>query len=116
MEPHAHIIDWAQLNTWPSFDLIICGTNQPDYLLHPDQVNNDRHHLIFDLSLPRNVDPRLARTPHITLLNIDELNHLIQAKSPRKEIEQAKEMVRENVERQVELFNHKQASRCLAIV
>ncbi len=60
------------LSSWRDFDLIVCAARTEEYLIQGRGVG---HHLIFDLSVPRVVDPQL-QDAH--LFNIDQLDQLIE--------------------------------------
>jgi len=57
--------------------MVICGTRHDDFLLR-EEKGEIATRLIFDLSVPRNVDPKLALTPNLLLWNIDQLTALMQ--------------------------------------
>lgn len=109
-----NLLEWSEMHTWQNFDVVICGTNQHDYLIYPEQLQAGcvpKNRIIFDLSMPRNADPRLTRHPQMAMLNIEELGRLIDKKQKRYffEIAAASESVRESVKRQLEVFNRKSA-------
>lgn len=66
---------------WDRYDWIISGTKTDRFLITPKPLSKPK--LIMDLSVPRNVDPILAKDPHVTLLNIDQLNRLLQGSQRR---------------------------------
>ncbi len=70
---------WKQLSNWHEYDWVIFGTKSPEYLITSQQVcqQSISHKLILDLSVPRNVEPKLGQDPRITLLNIDQINQLL---------------------------------------
>jgi glutamyl-tRNA reductase len=112
------LLEWSKIPGWQGFDLVICGTNQHEYLIYPEQMGQTypaKNKAIFDLSMPRNVDPRLSRDPLITLLNIEELGSFIDKKQQRHlvEIAQSEAYIRNAVERQLELFERKNAYTCV---
>ena len=72
-------LDWDQLDCWNSFDAVVCATNCPDYLLSLKKEITKRM-LILDLSVPRDVDPRLGQKENITLFNIDQVNKMVRKK------------------------------------
>ncbi|HSW87186.1 MAG TPA: glutamyl-tRNA reductase [Rhabdochlamydiaceae bacterium] len=115
-EYRLHLLEWSNMSDWQDFDLVVCGTNQHEYLIHPGQMRYHpaKNQVIFDLSMPRNVDPRLNRDPLITLLNIDELGRLIDKKQQWHQLEiiQSEEAIKKAVERQLELFDRKNAYAC----
>lgn len=93
------------------YDLIIYGTKAPHYLLTEATAARSKK-LVIDLSVPRNVDPEISRSPGITLLNIDEINRSIDV---RKKL-RAKFLLRlktplleEAVHRQIHLYRKKEA-------
>lgn len=69
-------IEWLKISEWHQFDWIIFGTKSSEYLIsrHDTRHRNLSHKLIIDLSVPRNVEPKLCSDPRITLLNIDQIN------------------------------------------
>ncbi len=105
------IFDWSQLNAWKGYDLVICGTNHTQYVLSSQQLeeNNLSTKLIFDLSVPRTVDPQLGRHPHLTLFNIEELGKLIDQKRECdiNALTHAEQMVWGLVQKQIEIFHQK---------
>lgn len=107
-------VDWTRLNTWHHYDWIILGTKAPEFLIHhrslPETLS---HKLIIDLSVPRNVDPAVARHPKVTLLNIDQLNRrlTIRRKSLSKSLILAEQVVVETINSQMKLFNEKEKNR-----
>ncbi len=112
------VVDWMQLPFWHRYDLVICGTHQNDYLMTPEHIPEGKEvftQLICDLSVPRTVDPRLSHHPHIHLMNIEELGHLIEQKqdSRLKETLQSEEWIREAVDRQLFFFHQKEKKRLL---
>lgn len=70
------LLPFRDLNQWPQFDWIIMGTKAPHFLIS-DLAPVSNQKLIIDLSLPRNVDPRLGLDPKVQLLNIDQINRML---------------------------------------
>lgn len=111
------LLPWTELSSWDSFELVICGTNRHDYLLSYDEIAKKeeiRTRLIFDLSVPRNVDPCLNRHPLITLLNLEEIGELLKTHEDLGLKEQAEENVKELVGRQLAIYHRKQMDRVCA--
>lgn len=70
---------WQQRDEWHHYDWIIYGTSSPEPLLQPHHVTQtEKAHLIIDLSVPRNVDPKVGTISNISLWNIDQINKRIQ--------------------------------------
>lgn len=78
---HHHInhLKWSQLKTWTEFDWVIFGTKSPDFLIKREELPQQKigQKLIMDLSVPRNVEPKLGQEGNITLMNIDQINRLL---------------------------------------
>ncbi len=72
-------IGWHELqNAWKEFELVVCATKSPHYLLHPCE-QAPQQQLLVDLSVPRNIDPMLAQGRR-HLLNIDHLQLFLQSR------------------------------------
>lgn len=56
-------------------DMVITCTASPSYLIDPTLIGAERTTplLLIDLSVPRNVDPAVVRTPGVTLGHLDEM-------------------------------------------
>lgn len=78
---HYHInpLKWSSLKNWHEFDWVIFGTKSPEYLIKKEEIahQNISQKLIMDLSVPRNVEPKMGQDARITLLNIDQINRLL---------------------------------------
>lgn len=74
-----HILDWSELPRWTEYDWVILGTKAPSYLIKQMdlQGNFNPVKLLIDLSVPRNVDPKVSQDSRITLWNIDQINRLL---------------------------------------
>jgi glutamyl-tRNA reductase len=109
------LLPWQDLDRWPSFDVAIFGTKSPHFLVGKEQLtSNLTCRLVIDLSVPRNVDPKVGRHPAITLLNVDQLNRAIDRKRKLKALEMARletHMIAQSVERQAALFQMKELQR-----
>lgn len=97
------LLSWDRIALWQDFELTICGTNAPDFVLTQQQLRRDfaqQSLLILDLAIPRNVDPNLGRHPRISLFNIEALGRLAAAQegSQRCEIALAREGIRRKVQ------------------
>lgn len=120
VDPSIQVYDWSHLPRWCEYDVVVCGTSQHHTLLTPDQLSSETplaSRLIFDLSVPRNVDLRLGRHPQIALFNIEELGELI-LKRQREHVREFKsweEKIQTAAFFQLTLFQEKE-SRMLAYV
>ena len=118
LDYQVRIVDWSSVSSWQEHDIVICGSNYPEYLIYPEQLDRSaplKNRFIFDLSMPRNVDPRVGRHPKIHLLNIEELSQLIAAtrSSHLQDMRQAENMLQASIERQIALYHHKERKACL---
>lgn len=106
-------LEWNPDN-WHHFDWIIFGTKASDYLVRPEkQYRLNSKKLVMDLSVPRNVDPALAKEPLVTLLNIDQLNRLLNSrqKDLKEALERADQLVVALAERHIGIYQQKQDSK-----
>lgn len=99
-------IDRSQIECWREFDLIVSASQADGYLV---KGNGGKRHLIFDLSVPRTVDPALKNFPEVFLYNIEEINQMIEEKRvARKEtLDECEEKVYEHVYRLARLYRKK---------
>lgn len=56
-------------------DVVVVATNSKEYTINEGHINNlNSEKLFIDLSVPRNIDPKLATNQYIELVDIDQLN------------------------------------------
>jgi glutamyl-tRNA reductase len=89
-------VDRRELSKWREYDWIVCATKADGYLI---EGNSDREHLIFDLSVPRVVDPDVGAT----LYNIEEIHSWVE----QKNIGHIDAFVRENIVRLSQIYKLK---------
>ncbi len=91
------------LSEWESFDAIIFGSKSTDYLIKEAPSS---HKLVFDLSVPRNVDPSLSS---LTLYNIDDVQrHLISSRQTLEHLlEEGQSIIHTLSKRHFELYQNK---------
>lgn len=109
-----NVLEWQKRAEWAAYDWIICGTRSPHYLIDPKNLSADiGSKLIIDLSVPRNVDPVLARHSKVTLLNIDQINRMLAFRKQKMvhALTQGEEYVLEASKHQALLFLQKQQNR-----
>jgi glutamyl-tRNA reductase len=74
-------------------DVVICATEAPHYILDEEAVQavlRSRSRsplLILDISMPRNVDPRVAGLDGVYLFNVDDLEMVVQANKDARQAE-----------------------------
>lgn len=106
------LLPWENLSQWKEFSLVICGSNAPSYLIH-SSTGGMCTQLIFDLGVPRNVDPCLSRHPCLTVLNMEELGVFIEHRQKKNllEMDRAKSVIWEGIQRDLESFRRKENMR-----
>jgi glutamyl-tRNA reductase len=114
-EEDVRTIAWDQLAEWRRYQMVVVGTKAPHYLLkdvQSDETRSDKQVLI-DLSLPRNIDPRVGNASHILLYNIDQINHAVEA--AREEVDvalsAASTSVQSHITRLVETYQARECRR-----
>ena len=104
-------LSWKDMGKWPAFDWVIFGTRAKHFLAGPNDLSSSltSQKLIIDLSVPRNVDPKLGRNPGVVLLNIDQINRML--KFRKKQVQQTLDMCETLVDeasiRQMQVFEGK---------
>lgn len=103
-------LSWANLDQWHTYDLVIFGTKSPHYLISTPLTKSVGPRLLIDLSVPRNVDPQVAHTPDVKLMNIDQLTRVMERNRSLKltEIERIEHtVIKKTIQRQIDIFNLK---------
>ncbi len=110
-EESISILPWESLQRWTEYDFILFGTKSPDYLVNAGELPEsfDATKLVVDLSVPRNVEPRVGKHPQITLHNIDQLSRVVDKnrKLQLGHVEEMEQLIASSVERQLGIFSRK---------
>ncbi len=116
------VLEWEKRQIWTEFDIIIAATYNVDYVidqrgLYPDDLWRKR--ILFDLSVPRAIDPVLEKIPSIHLFNMESLNKLLAQEKLilEQDLEIVENHLRAAVERQQHVFEkkyQKSESICIA--
>jgi len=103
-----NLLLWEQMNQWKEYDMLVSGTNTTCFLLHW-QESIPKTRLIFDLGVPRNIDPELAKHPHTLLLNMDQIGDLLEKRQKNEStgLKQVERAVQHKVRAYVALFQEK---------
>lgn len=88
-------------------DIVICSTAADHYLLDAAQMTEiarqrkGRPLFVIDLSVPRNIDPRVNDVEDVFLYNIDDLNSVVEAnrREREKEAVKAEAIIEEEIDR-----------------
>lgn len=98
------LCDWREMGRWYEYDLVVCGTVHDQFLIK-NLPANLKTRLIFDLSVPRVVDPEVGKHPGLLLWNIDDIASMVE-KTNQRAIEAKKEVERQ-AGRYLELYQAK---------
>ena len=101
-------VDFSDLGpTLEAADIVITATEAPDYVLERGAVASamgdrpDRPMFLFDLSVPRNIDPTAGSIDDVNLFNIDDLSSIAEEnlEARREAAAEAEEIVEGEVVR-----------------
>jgi glutamyl-tRNA reductase len=87
-------------------DIVICSTGAPNYILMKEQMQKvmkerkQRPVFLIDISVPRNIDPKINDLDNVYLYNIDDLQGIVDANmfERKKEAEKAEKIIEEEIE------------------
>lgn len=68
-------------------DIILVATNAAEPTILTKQLAGTKHKLVFDLSIPNNVEASAAELPNVTLINVDQLSKLKDETLAKREAE-----------------------------
>lgn len=103
------------LKSWSAFDWIVTASRSEEPLIAGE---SGKRHLICDLSVPRNVDPAVGKSPRISLLNIEEVNQWIddRRRLGKESLNLCEEYVWDQVVNHCRIYREKQSAYSLASV
>jgi len=104
-------ISREQAVSWPLYDVVVCATKCDEYIIKSQQQESLKPCLLLDLSIPRNVDPRVAKYVNTTLLNLEDLGKRFQDKhyEIKKQVKESELLLKETVLAYSHSFEAKQA-------
>ncbi len=106
---------WKDFCRWGEFDWIIAGTKAQEPLIDKDSIPDDLigKKVIFDLSVPRNIDPNVTQDPRIKLWNIDQLNNMLQNRREKMNniLNSAEQVVAESTDNYLHRFKTRESAR-----
>lgn len=81
-------------------DVLISATSAPHYILKKEMFPASKKMYVFDLAVPRDIDPQIADFPKVTLFNIDEIEKQVQRnrEGRHEKIAQAEEIITNEVQ------------------
>jgi len=99
------------LESWQEYDVIVSATKHPSYVLKNTPRTRGHKMLMFDLSIPRSIDPLLSQDPRTTVLNTEDIAALLEQKKglQKKELSSCEEEVKRAVGRYYALYQAKMA-------
>lgn len=110
------LVDWGELKHWRAYDLVICATYHDAFVLKRggDLRELDRRTVVFDLGVPRNVDPELGSQQGIDLYHLSQLEKRLsgQRKRNQGEITLCCRALDQSVNRQMALFVKRRRAKC----
>jgi glutamyl-tRNA reductase len=75
---------WEMADILPQADVCICSSSCPHYLVDQDLVEKTmrlrvgKRLVCIDISMPRNIDPKVADIKGVTLVTVDDLDRVVQ--------------------------------------
>ncbi len=106
-EKGLEILGRAALASWGKYDLIFSASKSSEYLLRPRKPEGPS--MIFDLSVPRNVDPEVGKMEEVSLFNIEQLHLLLKKRGEKAfDLFHLEEMVRTHTLRLCSAYRKKQ--------
>lgn len=104
-------ISWNELNCWTNYDWIIFGTKSDRHLIGQHSLNHPfaSKKLLIDLSMPRNIDPKVGEDPRIELLNIDQIQNIVRRDQVALDVKRknAEALIQLKVIKHAQLFSKK---------
>ena len=113
--PDLKVLEWSQMSNWHQYDWVIVGTKASDCILTRSHLplSCKRQKLLIDLCVPRNIEPKLACDPHISLLNIDQINRILRVRKQQMThvLSKAEHLVLTATKTHLDLFKEKENYR-----
>jgi glutamyl-tRNA reductase len=94
----------------PSADIVLCSTGAPDYVIRPAETRRALKSrkkgpvLFIDISVPRNIDPKLANVENAFLFDVDDLESIVQSniRERQQEAQRAEAIIESEVQQFVQ--------------
>ncbi|MCY3974672.1 MAG: hypothetical protein OXF02_03915 [Simkaniaceae bacterium] len=110
-------VGWQEGRRWFAYDVVVAATYHEKYVIAEDSEKRGGRVMLFDLGMPRNIDPSLSTRAGLSLYGIDDV--LRSARCARKEndpdVTVCNEAVERLTERQMTLFMAKKERRAPAL-
>lgn len=84
-----------------SVDVLITATSAPHFIVRKEDIETNKNLLIFDISVPRNVDPRVKEYKNISYIDIEEVEKIVSLSlmDRERESKKAEKIVTEEAEK-----------------
>jgi len=107
--PFDHLVSYLR-----EVDIVICSAAAPHYIILPDKVNEamrlrkGRPMFFIDISVPRNIDPRINDIDNVYLYDIDDLEGVVadNVAERKKEAEKAEAIAEKEAEEFIQWLEH----------
>ncbi len=109
----AQTLDWSVLNHWQAYDVVICATQHSTYVLKEGKnlTCEKKRTLLFDLGVPRNVDPSLGYHPSVYLCHLSQLEKLLFVQEEECSVALCSHRLETIVQRQMALFTKRRQAK-----
>lgn len=105
-------------------DVVICSTDAPSFILDAESVRAimrlrpHRPLLLLDISVPRNIDPRVAAVDGVFLYSVDDLDRVVEANREQREKQawEAEKIINAALERFVRDENQNRLGPAIAAI
>ncbi len=116
-EKKIQIMSWNELPGFRNWDVVICATQHPTYVIGQDHQGAIKPQLLIDLSVPRLIDPLIAKDPRVHLINIEALATMVDSKRRRflKQVGDSQTFLETAVEGYLDRFQQKTARRSVCV-
>jgi len=110
--PKARVLGYETVGFWTEYDWIICASAHDRFLL---AGKGRGRHAIFDLSVPRNVDPFVGKSKDTVLYNIEQIDDWIEQKKSKHtgQMESSDALIRQEALRLAHIYGQKTKTQCV---
>ncbi len=104
---------WEMKEILPKVDVCICSASCTHYLIDKElvekivQVRNGQKLVCIDISMPRNIDPEVAKVSDVILVTVDDLDRVVQDNIQMRlsAAQQVEEIILNKVQKFYEVMN-----------
>ena len=103
------LLSWEDIHLWQNYPIVVCATKSSGYVIQ-SAGEEIKTRLIFDLSVPRNVNPQLVRHPALSLFNMEEMSQMLELEQNKNlsEIDRAESLLFDRVQSYILSFQNKE--------